>query len=138
MAGATIRRVVGRSTDTPGCVAHLAFAAMDEARLFDFEVVSTKLSRSQRYSPSRYITVRDPRGRKWMVRVSNHYRPQNARSAPPHFDLVSLDGRSGLAEIRRFLALAASGEIDWWDRDRLTRHPALKRRGKRSGRSWTA
>ena len=124
----TIRRVVGRSNGQEGCVARLAMMTSDEARDFGLEVIANRVSRSRGHTISRYIELADGDGRRWHLRLSNHYRPKTSRHAPPHFDLVSLDGSSGLAEIRKFLVAIASGEAEWWDRARCDRKPAPKRR----------
>ena len=59
-------------------------------------------------SPSAYLHLVDARGRDWRIRVSNHHRPRrSARRHPPvDLDLVAFDGRSGLAEVRRWIASA--------------------------------
>lgn len=124
----TIRRVVGRSTSERGCIAHLSLAAVGEAREFGLEVLSNRVSRSRGHTVSRYLALKDAAGRDWHLRISDHYRPGSSTHAPSHFDLVSLDGRSGLSEIRRFLLEIVSGEAIWWDRGRDDRRPPMKRR----------
>ena len=113
---ASVRRVVGCSSHGPGDIVALACAVAEEARGFGFELETIKASRSRNGSPSKYIHLRDRQGRTWLIRVSDHYRPSASHHVPPHLDLVALDGSSGLAEARGFLARAASGQVEWFDR----------------------
>lgn len=124
----TVRRVVGRSNGEEGCIAMLALRAVDEAHGFGLTVKSNRVSRSRSHTTSRYLRVEDAKGRIWHLRLSNHYRPNKTPHAPPHFDLVSLDGNSGLAEIRRFLIAITCGDAQWWDREGMDRKPRKKRK----------
>ena len=122
------RRVVGHPTDEPGCIAALACAVADEARSFGFKVGRPRVSRSRSRSRSRYLTVTDRQDRAWHIRVSDHYRPARSNYAPPHFDLVSLDGTAGLNEARRFLNDVIEGNIAWSDLSSEGHRPRRKRR----------
>lgn len=129
----TVRKVVGNPANGPGDVIRLALLVAQEARELGFAVRRIEVSRSGGAQPSRYLRVIDRHDREWGLRVANHYRPRNAPYAPPHFDLVALDGRSGLAEARRFLVAAAAGDQAWADHSeqgrcrRKRRRPNLKR-----------
>ena len=106
----TLRKVVGNSANGPGDVIRLALSVAQEARELGFTVRRIEASRAGGSQPSRYLHVVDRSVREWCLRVANHYRPRSAPYAPPHFDLVSLDGRSALADARRFLIAIAAGE----------------------------
>lgn len=110
-----LRLVCGQrpTTPVPGAqLAGMALALSDHARQLGFRVVRMESSIQAR-SPSRYLMLADPAGREWILRVSQHHRPAVTGHAIPHFDLVSLDGRSGLDEAKSFLARARLGEVTW-------------------------
>ncbi len=122
------RRVVGNSINGPGDIVRLALNAASEAREFGLRVRVISVSRSIGSQPSRYLHVLDRQCREWCIRIANHYRPRCSPHAPPHFDLVSFDGSSGLAEVRRFLVAITTGEARWFDRAGLGRCRQSRRR----------
>lgn len=129
----SVRRVVGNSAQGPGDIARLALLAATEAREFGLRVKILRSSRARGSQPSRYLHILDRQCREWCLRIANHYRPQSSPHAPPHFDLVSLDGTRGLGDVRRFLVAISTGEAVWFDRAdggrcrRQRRRPNLKR-----------
>ena len=123
-----VRKVVGCGGGSGTSVAGLALAAAHEAAGFGFTVARHKASRSRRSSPSRYLHLVDRAGREWCLRISNHYRPSSSPHAPPHFDLVALDGCSGLGEIRAFLLSIVGGDAQWFDRSDADRRPRQRRK----------
>lgn len=124
----SVRRVVGSSRNGPGDIIRLALAVAAEAGAFKLRVGTIRCSRSGGAQHSRYLHIVDGKGREWNLRVANHYRPRSSPFAPPHFDLISLDGQSGLAEARRFLLAVATGEAAWTDRSGLGRCRRKRRR----------
>jgi hypothetical protein len=110
------RLVLGCGSATPQCILGLAYRIAEAARGVGLAVSSIKSSHSSG-SPSRYVTLRDQRGRAWQIRVSNHRRPRINSHAAPHLDLISFDGQSGLPEASAFLCQIAAGEIPWRDID---------------------
>ncbi|WJY18709.1 hypothetical protein QQS45_00190 [Alteriqipengyuania flavescens] len=123
-----VRRVVGRVESGPGDLPRLAAFAAVEARELGFEVGRISVSRSASFSQSRYFTAVDVRGNGWNIRVADHHRPFSSSYQTPHFDLVSLDGRSGLCALREFLLEIVAGEREWFDLSPTGRRPARKRR----------
>lgn len=85
-------------------------------------------------SPSRYITFTDGADRIWLVRVSNHRMPVHNSQPVPHFDLVSLDGQSGLDQVTAWLARVAARHIAWSDPADRARRAELRRRDR--ARRW--
>ena len=124
----TERKVVGNSANGPGNIVQLALSVAQEARQLGFSVRRIEASKSPGAQPSRYLHVIDRQEREWCLRVANHYRPRTAPYAPPHFDLVALDGRSGLGEARRFLVAASAGERAWTDHSSGARCRRKRRR----------
>jgi hypothetical protein len=113
------RIVAGLSANGPGDIASLAFAIAQDAKPFGFRVLSIKSSRAvkaanaARGSRTKYVHLADKLERCWIIRVSDHYRPRRAVRHPLHFDLVALDGKSGQADVREWLASVARGEVAW-------------------------
>ncbi len=67
-------------------------------------------------SDSRYLHIHDPRGRRWLIRVSNHRRPVNDGTRDdPHLDFVSFDAMSGFEDAVAWLGRVMAGAIDWYD-----------------------
>lgn len=102
---------------------NLALQVAEIARDAGLTVVNIRSSHN-RVSASRYIRLRDQHGRCWLIRVSNHPRPQPNPHAVPHLDWVSLDAASGLADVAEFLLLVADDQVEWrdcWDADELKR-----------------
>lgn len=113
------RIVAGLSANGPGDIASLAFAFAQDAKPFGFRVLAIKCSRATRAaaaskgSRTKYVHLADNQERCWIIRVSDHYRPRRVAHIPLHFDLVALDGMSGQADVREWLASVARGEIAW-------------------------
>ncbi len=124
----TLRKVAGSTEDGPGDIAHLAFCVVETARSLGLRTEMPKCSRSRNHTASRYIEVKDRLGRIWHLRISDHYRPRRSPYAPPHFDLVALDGHSGLGEARSFLEAVSEGRRDWTDHSHAGRRPRRKAR----------
>lgn len=126
---ARFRVVRGTGTAAPGAIASLIVAVRGLAVSRGMQLQAVKRSRCSG-SPSAYMQLLDKRGRLWLVRISNHYRPHRSKSPAPHIDLVSIDGTSGLHEMSALLARVADGQIEW--------HPidaAYPRRAKKARRS---
>lgn len=123
-----LRIVVGHGTAMPTDILLLAAAVASEAQRYGLGVVANRASH-QRGSPSRYITLRDHAKRHWLIRVSNHRRPES-RHATPHLDLVSLDGKAGLFPASQCLRSIAEGKARWFDPDRETRRTHGDRKAK--------
>lgn len=113
------RIVVGLSSNGPGDIASLAYAIAQDAKPFGFRVLAIKCSRAVKAanaaqgSRTQYVHLADKLERCWIIRVSDHYRPRRVAHIPLHFDLVSLDGRSGQADAREWMASVARGEVAW-------------------------
>jgi len=114
-------------------VLNLALQVAEIAREVGLTVVNIRSSHNHG-SASRYIRLRDRHDRIWFIRVSNHSRPMPNAGAVPHLDWVSLDARSGLADVAEFLLHVADDQIEWrdcWDAEELKR---LAREFERSRR----
>lgn len=96
----------------PAAIPELALRLAGEARRLGFAVIRIEASRNPT-SRSRYLHLADVMGRRWAVRVSNHYRPLRSGHDEPHFDLVSQDGVSGLDVAVQYLGRIARGEVAW-------------------------
>jgi hypothetical protein len=128
------RIVAGLSANGPGDVASLAFAIAQDAKVFGFRVLGIKCSRvpkAEAYKSSRtkYVHLADKLERCWIIRVSDHYRPRRVAHVPLHFDLVALDGMSGQADVREWLASVARDEVAWVQ-------PMTSPRARRSRQRW--
>lgn len=111
-----MRLVIGapNSLVTKPMIFALASQIYDAAQSAGFTHLSFDHSRVKS-SSSRYVKMRGPHGHIWIVRVSNHRRPLKSPHALPHFDLVSLDGCSGIPETADWLRRAYAGQIAWED-----------------------
>lgn len=121
-----MRIVAGAGHFQPGAHADLAIRLADFARKLGMAVGSVQASRVTS-SPSRYLTVRDRNGRPWIIRVSNHRKPDCTGHATPHLDLVSIDGQAGYDEACRVLGRIQAGGIDWFDPKAGVRQPRRRR-----------
>jgi len=122
----TQRLVTGHGTAKPSDLAQLAIGAADIARRLGLQVRRTGCSHC-RTSGSRYLEIADKFGLVWRFRISNHRRPSANRNAAPHFDLVSIDGRSGLSQIEFWLGEIAAGRIAWFEPEAAPA-PRMRRR----------
>jgi hypothetical protein len=122
----TMRIVAGSGAYAQGAHAELAIRIADFARRLGMTVGTVKASRCAT-SPSRYVNVRDARGRPWIIRVSNHRKPDFTGHETPHFDLVSIDGIAGYDEACRVLGRIQAGGIDWFDPKADVRQPRRRR-----------
>lgn len=96
-----------------------------------------RLERSRvKHSGSIYLTMAQPSGRAWIMRVSNHMRPRRTGHALPHIDLVSFDGVSGFNVGRGLIDSLIAGDVPWFDANATIRclQHAKHRKGKRGGR----
>lgn len=123
------RIIVGSGKAEPMQIQALAVALIDHAREIGFADAGLQRSRNAR-SSSCYCRLIDAGQRPWIVRVSNHRRPRRTGYAIPHFDLVSIDGVSGLEEAKAYIGRIARGKIEWRDPD-TTKRPPRRRRRKR-------
>lgn len=126
-----MRFISGRPVRSAAVATSLEMLALvnriaDRAFALGLRVRSIRASH-MRGSFSRYLTLRDRDGRDWLVRVSDHRRPRNYGHPPPHFDLVSHDGRSGYEQAANWLARIATGDIPWFALDAV-RQPRKRRR----------
>ena len=117
------RFVAGRRTDSPGDIAALAMAIASEAKKHGFTVGTIRSSRSPRRSASKYLPLTDVRKQLWLLRISDHDRPRRNRQPEPHFDLISLDGKSGLKCARRWIARMIAGEYPYQPLAKWRRKP---------------
>lgn len=129
--GRTLRLVVGDGTADHSALTRLALAVADEAKRVGLSVVRIGSSRTAD-SGSRYLELRDRAGRPWLLRISNHRRPRTGNpNETPHFDLVSIDGRSGFEQACGWLTGIVDGWFEWFDPAEAIRQPRQKRRGRR-------
>ena len=122
----TMRIVAGSGTYRPGAHAGLAIRIGDFARRLGMTVCKVQASRCAT-SPSKYLIVRDTRGRRCIIRVSNHRKPDFTGHDTPHFDLVSIDGIAGYDEACRVLGRIQADGIDWFDPKAGVRQPRRRR-----------
>lgn len=108
------RVTTGTGTYEPGAHGILTLRIADFARAQGYRFAGIEATRNPA-SPSRYLRVRDRRGRVWIIRVSNHPRPEVTGYAKPHLDLVSRDGLAGYDDACLFLSRAFGGAIQWFD-----------------------
>lgn len=102
------RLVVGHGTATHAQLLALANALANHARAAGLAL--RRLERSKDLSSgSCYLQLVDAAARPWTLRVSNHRRPLGTDHPAPHFDLVSIDGESGLAEAKAIVDRIAAG-----------------------------
>jgi len=114
--------IAGRGPPARGAHAELALILATYAMTLGFASVGVKASRIA-ISTSRYVVFDDARARRWKLRISDHRRPPVSSQSLPHFDLVSLDGKSGLPEAKAFLDTVAAGARDWADLEAEVRVP---------------
>lgn len=130
------RIVTGQSEKGAGDIASLAYAIAQEAKSLGFRVLGIKASRATKAavaahgSATKYIHLADRQDRTWLVRVSDHYRPRRVAHIPLHFDLVSLDRRSGKEDACEWLAQVARGEVAWVQPYKQTRRRGSRQRWK--------
>lgn len=102
------RLVVGHGTATHALLLTLALALADHAKAAGLRLGRVERSKDAS-SGSCYLHLFDGGNRPWRIRVSNHRRPLGLAHAAPHFDLVSIDGTSGLAEAKAVIDRIAAG-----------------------------
>lgn len=110
-----------------GAHAELAMRAFDHARRRGLGA-SIEASRCTP-SRSRYLLI-DSREGRWVIRISDHVRPEDTGQATPHVDFISRDGIGGAMALLSLVDRIADGEIAWFETGRSRR----RRRDKR-GRS---
>jgi hypothetical protein len=108
--------IAGASPAPADAVAELALIIFTYAVTRGFRRIALERSRVG-LSGSRYLMFDDAHGRRWKLRISEHRRRARPNFAPAHFDLTSLDGRSGLAEAKAFLDEVAAGTRPWAEVD---------------------
>lgn len=123
--------VAGFAVGPMGATAELAAAIATEARAVGLRVELVRASRARAHSTTKYLTLIDRLDRHWLLRVSDHHRPKAARRAEPHYELVSLNRRSGLCQVRQWLHAIAAGQAEWSDHTATERRPRMFRRGRR-------
>lgn len=130
------RIVTGVSANIAGDIASLAYAIAQDAKALGFRVLAIKASRAAKASAAahgsatKYIHLADRQDRTWLLRVSDHYRPRRVSHIPLHFDLVSLDHRSGKEDAREWLAQVARGEVTWVQPYKQARRRSSRQRWK--------
>lgn len=82
------------------------------ARGLGFRIIALTSSRT-RHSGSRILTLADPVGRAWLIRVGAGPCPERSGNEEPHLDFVCRDGVSGFPRAAGFLDRIASGEVEW-------------------------
>lgn len=130
MTGTHSHVVAGLGPPARGAHAELALILATYAIALGFTRIGVKASRIA-ISRSRYVVFDDARGRRWKLRISEHMRRPHYSRGLPHFDLVSLDGKSGLPEAKAFLDQVAAGAREWADLEAGVR---VSRPRKRRGR----
>lgn len=113
--------MIGRLVVRPGAAArgtimHLALRLVDYARSRGLALVRLRRTLT-RDSQSAYLIMLDAQGRRWIIRVSDHYRPNDAAHCWPHFDFVTRDVDAGFASACGTIDLIASGAFPWHDPD---------------------
>ncbi len=106
--------VFGRSGASPAAGAHfqLAIRARDAARRLGL-FASIEASRCT-ISCSRYLHLRTAEGA-WIIRISDHPRPEDTGRPTPHIDFVSRDGIGGEMALLTIVERIAAGQIAWFD-----------------------
>lgn len=122
-----LRLVIGSGLAAPGAIFRLAVRLADHARSVGMILKSLRRSR-QSESDSCYMTFDDHRGRRWIIRVSNHRLPLHHSYEIPHFDFVSIDGVSGFASACTTVAVLARGDYPWVVAERATPLPGRRLR----------
>jgi len=117
-----LRLVVGSGHAAPGAVFRLAVRLADHAKSQDMRLISIRRSK-QVVSDSCYITLDDSRGRRWIIRVSDHRLPLHHSFEIPHFDFVSIDGASGFDSACTTVSILARGSYPWTEAVRATPLP---------------
>lgn len=123
----TQRMVTGHGHADPAALARLAIGAADIARRLGLQVRRLTASRCAD-SGSRYLEIADGAGRLWRFRISNHRRPARNVNLAPHFDLVSIDGVSGVTQLEFWMAEIAAGRVHWFEPEQV---PAPRRQRRR-------
>lgn len=107
--------IAGRPPMRAGGLAEIALILATYASTLGFAQIGVRQSRVFR-SGSRYLFFTDPKGNRWKVRISDHRRRPRRflGQEPPHFDLVSFDGRSGLDRAKAWMDSVANGKRPWF------------------------
>ena len=130
----TMQRIIaGRGPTTANDILTLAIRVGQAATACQLRLVGIHSSRSTG-SWSRYVDLRDQQGRWWLVRVSDHMIPVRNWHPLPHLDLVSRDGKSGLADASQFLERIYHGSAEWFDPEDRAVRKAFRRQFKESRR----
>ncbi|WP_066546792.1 hypothetical protein [Sphingomonas sp. CCH15-F11] len=108
----TFRIVAGQGMAEGRAVLPLTLRVRDLAVSLGFRAGGVKSSHCPG-SSSRYLTLTCPRGHDWLVRISNHRRPERTRQPAPHIDFVSLDGQAGTLQLADLLTRIGDGQVDW-------------------------
>lgn len=125
-----LRLVIGTGVAAPGAIFRLAVRLADHARSVGMTLITLRCSR-QSESDSCYMNFDDQRGRRWIIRVSNHRLPLHHSYEIPHFDFVSIDAVSGFASACTTVAVLARGDYPWVVAERATPLPGRRlRRGQ--------
>lgn len=96
----------------PGALARLAVRALDRARQLGL-FASIEASRCT-ISRSRYLHLRSAEG-VWMIRISDHAKPEDTGQPRPHIDFISRDGIGGEMALITLVERIAAGQIAWFD-----------------------
>jgi hypothetical protein len=103
----------------PGVITALSLRLAQTAQKLGLVVLRNQASRV-RGSQSRYLYLQW-RGKRWLVRVSNHHRPNRikALSADPNIDFISFDGEAGFERAIELLSRLKFGDLIWHDADAI-------------------
>jgi hypothetical protein len=118
-----LKLVVGEGRSTRNACMAMALRIGAHIRAVGCKVNSTRLSRNTR-SNSVYIHFTSSADKIWVVRISDHHRPD--RSEIPNFDLISRDGVRGEEWLRDCISSAAVGGVQWFDSAETGRMPSAK------------
>lgn len=103
-----------RGAPERGAIMRLALRLTGHAQSRGMTLVRLRRTLIRR-SQSAYIYLKDARGRCWIIRVSDHFRPNEAPHHWPHFDFVTPGGDAGFISACRTIDLIAIGEFPWHD-----------------------
>jgi hypothetical protein len=122
---------IGAGEPVRGAHFSLAMRARAAALLAGLIVTDFRPSKANR-GVSYYLTLSDQAKRSWLVRVSNHRRPD--RAVVPHVDLVTRDGLLGGDWLCDAIQGIAAGLVEWFDYSE-TNKPVKARISRRIAKS---
>lgn len=130
-AADNLRLVMGSGDAPAGAVFRLAVRLANHAKGLGMQLIAIRRSRED-VSDSCYLTLDDSRGRRWIIRVSNHRMPTHHSHEIPHFDFVSIDGVAGFDSACVTIGVLSRGEFPWAQAKRATPLPGRRLRRAQS------